>query len=85
MELRKTAWDRYGATALRHVPPHATYSTMEEVADGLRCYGDLEASYLAAAIIQEIKARTGRVHPICRCRLEFGHRLFHVRVRIPLT
>ena len=60
MELRKIAWDRYGATALWYVPPHATYSTMEEVAEGLRCNGDLEAAYLAAAIIQEIKARIDR-------------------------
>lgn len=59
MELRKIAWDRYGATALWYVPPHATYNTMEEVADGLRSNGDLEAAYLAAAIIKEIKARTG--------------------------
>ena len=60
MELRKIAWDRYGATALWYVPPHATYSTMEEVADGLRSNGDLEAAYLAAAIIREIDSRTGR-------------------------
>ena len=59
MELRKIAWDRYGATALWYVPPHATYGTMREVADGLRSYGDLEAAYLAAAILKEIKARTG--------------------------
>ena len=59
MELRKIAWDRYGATALWYVPPHATYGTMDEVADGLRSYGDLEAAYLAAAILKEIKARTG--------------------------
>ena len=59
MELRKIAWDRYGATALWYVPPHATYGTMSEVADGLRSYGDLEAAYLAAAILKEIKARTG--------------------------
>ena len=60
MELRKIAWDRYGATALWYVPPHATYGTMGEVADGLRCYGDLEAAYLAAAIIREVDARIGR-------------------------
>ena len=60
MELRKIAWDRYGTTALWYVPPHATYDTMDEVVDGLRCYGDLEAAYLAAAIIREIEARTGR-------------------------
>ena len=60
MELRKIAWDRYGTTALWYVAPHATYGTMDEVADGLRCYGDLEAAYLAAAIIREIEARTGR-------------------------
>ena len=59
MELRKIAWDRYGATALWYVPPHATYSTMDEVANGLRRNGDLEAAYLAAAILKEIKARTG--------------------------
>ena len=60
MELRKIAWDRYGATALWYVPPHATYGTMEEVADGLRSNGDLEAAYLAAAILKEIGSRTGR-------------------------
>lgn len=60
MELRKIAWDRYGATALWHVPPHATYSTMDEVAEGLRSNGDLEAAYLAAAIIREIDSRTDR-------------------------
>ena len=60
MELRKIAWDRYGATALWYVPPHATYATMDEVADGLRNNGDLEAAYLAAAILQEIETRTGR-------------------------
>ena len=59
MELRKIAWDRYGATALWYVPPHATYSTMDEVANGLRRNGDLEAAYLAAAILKEIEARTG--------------------------
>ena len=59
MELRKIAWDRYGATALWYVPPHATYGTMSEVADGLRSYGDLEAAYLAAAILKEIEARIG--------------------------
>ena len=59
MELRKIAWDRYGATALWYVPPHATYSTMDEVANGLRRNSDLEAAYLAAAILKEIEARTG--------------------------
>ena len=59
MELRKIAWDRYGATALWYVPPHATYGTMRAVADGLRSNGDLEAAYLAAAILKEIEARTG--------------------------
>ncbi|MCY3880169.1 MAG: hypothetical protein OXF74_13440 [Rhodobacteraceae bacterium] len=60
MKLRKIAWDRYGTTALWYVPPHATYATMEEVADGLRCNGDLQAAYLAAAILREIKARNDR-------------------------
>ena len=60
MELRKEAWDRYGATALWHVPPDATYAAMSAVADGLRSDGDLQAAYLAAAILREIKARTGR-------------------------
>ena len=59
MGLRKEAWDRYGATALWHVPPHATYAAMSAVAAGLRDNGDLEAAYLAAAILREIKARTG--------------------------
>ena len=60
MELRKEAWDRYGTTALWSVPPHATYGAMSAVADGLRTDGDLEAAYLAAAILREIRARTGR-------------------------
>ncbi len=60
MEFRKIAWDRYGVTALWYVPPHATYAAMEEVADGLRSNGDLEAAYLAAAILKEIKSRTAR-------------------------
>lgn len=60
LELRKIAWDRYGTTALWYVPPHATYATMDEVADGLRNHGDLEAAYLAAAILREIETRTGR-------------------------
>ena len=57
MELRKIAWDRYASSALWSVPPHATYSSMYEVADGLRSDGDLEAAYLAAAILQEIESR----------------------------
>lgn len=57
MELRKIAWDRYDSSALWSVPPHATYSSMIEVADGLRSDGDLEAAYLAAAILQEISLR----------------------------
>ena len=59
MELRKVAWDRYDASALWSVPPHATYDSMYAVIDGLRSYGDLEAAYLAAAILQEIERRTG--------------------------
>ena len=59
MELRKIAWDRYGATALWYVAPHATYGAMRAVADGLRSNGDLEAAYLAAAILKEVEARTG--------------------------
>ena len=57
MELRRTAWDRYGAQALWSVPPHATYDSMHAVVDGLRSYGDLEAAYLAAAILREIECR----------------------------
>ncbi len=57
MELRKIAWDRYGATALWSVPPHATYGAMSAVADGLRTDGDLEAAFLAAAILKEIRSR----------------------------
>ncbi|MDE0303421.1 MAG: hypothetical protein OXI87_00845 [Albidovulum sp.] len=60
MELRKEAWDRYGATALWSVPPHATYGAMSAVTEGLRTDGDLEAAYLAAAILREIETRTGR-------------------------
>ena len=59
MELRKVAWDRYDASALWSVPPHATYDSMYAVIDGLRSFGDLEAAYLAAAILQEIEHRTG--------------------------
>ena len=59
MELRRTARDRYGAQALWSVPPHATYDSMHAVIDGLRSNGDLEATYLAAAIFREIKCRTG--------------------------
>ena len=57
MELRKIAWDRYDSSALWSVPPHATYNAMYEVVDGLRSDGDLEAAYLAAAILQEISLR----------------------------
>ncbi len=60
MELRKIAWDRYGATALWSTPPHATYDSMYAVVDGLRSDGDLEAAYLAAAILKEIGMRTAR-------------------------
>ena len=59
MELRKQAWDRYGATALWSVPPHATYGAMAAVAESLRTNGDLEAAWLAAAILREIETRTG--------------------------
>ena len=59
MELRKIAWDRYGAQALWSVPPHATFDSMRAVIDGLRSHGDLEAAYLAAAILREIECRTG--------------------------
>lgn len=58
MELRRIAWDRYGAQALWSVPPHATFDSMHAVIDGLRSYGDLEAAYLAAAILREIECRT---------------------------
>lgn len=60
MELRKIAWDRYHARALWSTPVHATYAAMRAVAGALRDYGDLEAAYLAAAILREIEARTGR-------------------------
>ena len=60
MELRKEAWDRYHARALWSTPTHATYGTMRAVAGALRDHGDLEAAYLAAAILREIEARTGR-------------------------
>ena len=60
MELRKVAWDRYDTSALWSVPPHATYDSMHAVVDGLRSDGDLEAAYLAAAILREIRSRTGR-------------------------
>ncbi len=60
MELRKIAWDRYDTSALWSVPPHATYDSMHAVVDGLRSDGDLEAAYLAAAILREIRSRTGR-------------------------
>ena len=60
LELRKIAWDRYDTSALWSVPPHATYDSMYAVVDGLRTDGDLEAAYLAAAILREIRARTGR-------------------------
>ena len=59
MELRKIAWDRYDTSALWSVPPHATYDAMHAVVDGLRSDGDLEAAYLAAAILREIRSRTG--------------------------
>ena len=60
MELRKIAWDFYGATALWSVPVDATYGAMSAVADGLRSGGDLKAAFLAAEILREIKARTSR-------------------------
>ena len=60
MELRKIAWDRYGAHCLWNVPPHATCGALRGVANGLRNSGDLEAAFLAAAILREIEKRTGR-------------------------
>ena len=60
MELRRIAWDRYGATALLSTPVDATYGAMSAVADDLRSGGDLKAAFLAVEILKEIKARTCR-------------------------
>ena len=59
MELRKIAWDRYGAQALWSASPHATYDSMCAVLDGLRSHGGLVAANLAAVILREIECRTG--------------------------
>ncbi len=55
MELRKTAWDKYHALALWNTPPHATFDCMRAVAEDLRVNGDLEATFLAAAIDREVE------------------------------
>ena len=59
MELRREAFEKYGCQALWNIPGDATYSGMQTVAGHLRSYGDLEAAYLAAAILKEIERRTG--------------------------
>lgn len=55
MELRRTAWDRYGCTALWYLAGHATLGSMRAVARGLQSNGDLAAARLAAEILSEVE------------------------------
>ncbi len=57
MELRKEAWDRYGATALWSVPPHATYGAMSAVAVGLRSCRVSYYSVMNRAVFPTFPAR----------------------------
>lgn len=59
MALRKEAWDKYDLRALWSVRGDATLSAMRGVARALRLNGDLEAAYLAAAILREVERRSG--------------------------
>ncbi len=51
MNLRKQAFDLYGATCLWNIPGDATIDGMRSVAKGLRNYGDLKAAHLAIEIL----------------------------------
>ncbi len=57
MALRKEAWDRYSLRALWNVRPDATLGAMRSVANALRCYGDMDAAFLAGAILREVDRR----------------------------
>ena len=59
LELRKNANEKRGCQALWNIPGDATYSGMRVVAEKLRDFGDLEAAYLAAAILKEIEQSIG--------------------------
>ena len=48
-----------GCQAFWNIPGDATYSGMRVVAEKLRDFGDLEAAYLAAAILKEIEQSIG--------------------------
>ena len=59
MALRKEAWDNYDLRALWNRRGDATLNAMRGVAEALRLYGDLEAAYLAAAILREVERQSG--------------------------
>ena len=59
LELRRTAFQKYYPDALWYVSSDATFAAMRGVADALRTEGDLEAAFLAAAILKEIDRKTG--------------------------
>ena len=59
MALRKDAWDKYELRALWNRRGDATLNAMRGVARALRLYGDLEAAYLAAAILREVERQSG--------------------------
>ena len=60
MELRKEAYDRYDGRALTNLPGHAKFGGMRAIVHSLRDDGDLAAAWLAANILREMEARTGR-------------------------
>ena len=59
MALRKEAWDKYDLRALWSTRGDATLNAMRGVARALRLYGDLDAAYLAAAILREVERQCG--------------------------